>query len=269
MATAGREWFKPFARAGYAARGLVYAVIGIFALLAAFGSGENKGSRGALETLLGSPAGDFLALALILGMISYMGWRFVQAIFDTDSHGTGAKGFAVRGGLLASGLTYAVLAVYTFGLWNGSGGSGGGGGETITRFIAGIVGNRITALVLTAIFAGVGIAHIVKAVRKGYARHFVAPASAMRYIHPVARTGLAARGAVFLVLAFLFFYRGLSAGGEGGTTPGIEDALEFIQSLPAGWALLGLTGLGLLAFAVYSLLEAVWRRVNVEDADVQ
>lgn len=261
-----RQWFKPFARAGYASRGLVYAVIGLFALLAAFGSRENVGSRDALATLLGSPAGDVLPLALILGMISYMAWRFIQALFDTDGHGTGAKGLAVRGGLLASGLTYAVLALYTFGLWNGS--SGGGTGEAITTFVTGIVGSRVVALVLTAIFAGVGIAHIVKAVRRGYIRHFVAPASAMRYIHPVARAGLAARGAVFLILAFLFFYRGLSAGGDGGSTPGIEDVLEFIQSFPAGWLLLGLMGLGLLAFAAYSFLEAAWRRINIEDADV-
>jgi len=83
----------------------------------------------------------------------------------------------------------------------------------------------------------------------------------------VARTGLVARGLSFLVIAFLLFYRGLSAGEEGGATPGIEDALRFVQELPFGALLLTAMGIGLVAFALYSFLEAAWRRINVEDAD--
>ena len=260
-------WFKPFARTGYAARGLVYTVIGVFAVLAAFGSGEEMGSRGALQVLLDSPFGGVLAIALICGMISYVLWRFIQSIFDTDGHGLDFKGAAVRGGLLASGITYAILAVYTFGLWNGSNGGDSGGGGDVANMIAGFVGSRAVALVLTAVFAGAGIAHIWKAVRRGYARHFDAPPGMMKFVHPVARTGLVARGLSFLVIAFLLFYRGLSAGEEGGATPGIEDALRFVQELPFGALLLTAMGIGLVAFALYSFLEAAWRRINVEDAD--
>ena len=41
--------------------------------------------------------------------------------------------------------------------------------------------------------------------------------------------------------------------------------MEFLQGLPYGQILLGLLGVGLLSFALYSFAEAVWRRVNVED----
>ena len=50
-------------------------------------------------------------------------------------------------------------------------------------------------------------------------------------------------------------------------TPGVEDALSFVQGLPFGGILLGAMGVGLMAFALYSILEAIWRRINVEDAD--
>lgn len=261
-----RVWFKPFARLGYAARGLVYAVIGGFALFAAFGTGESIGSRDALELIISSDYGGVVTVALICGMISYALWRLIQSFFDTDRHGTDFKGLAIRAGLFASAVTYGVLALYTYGLWSGSGGSGGGGSDLATG-IAGFIGSRTVAVILTIVFAGVGIAHIVKAVKKRYARYFQAPPRAMKAIHPIARTGLIARGAVFIILAFLFFYRGLSVSEEDGGTPGVKAALEFLNGLPAGFLLIGAMGAGLICFSLYSFLEAIWRRINVEDAD--
>lgn len=262
-----RVWFKPFARAGYASRGLIYSVIGFFAVLAALDAGENKGSRDALQTMFSTRFGDIIALVLMCGLISYALWRVVQSLFDTDQHGFKPKGLAIRMGLLASAVTYATLTVYTFGFWNGSGGGGGSGNEDIPTMIAGFIGSEMVARILACIFAGVGIAHIVKAYRQTYARHFRAPPGAMRLVHPVSQIGLTARGLSFLVVAFLFFYRGLHAGEDGSTTPGVEDVLAFLQDLPGGGPLLALMGLGLITFALYSFLQAAWRHINVEDAD--
>jgi len=44
--------------------------------------------------------------------------------------------------------------------------------------------------------------------------------------------------------------------------PGLEDALNALQSLPYGTFWLGLIGLGLIAFALYSFAEAIWRRID-------
>lgn len=263
---AGKVWFKPFARLGYAARGLVYSVIGVFAIFAALGTGESVGSHEALERLMVSGFGGVVAIGLMAGMVSFALWRLIQALFDTDRHGLGLKGLAVRAGLLASAGSYLVLALYTFGLWRGSGGGESGGGNVATA-IAGVIGSQYTAIGLAIIFAGVGIAHIVKAVKKGYQRHFKVSHQVMKAVHPIARIGLTARGLVFLILAFLFLFRGVSAGEESGGTPGMEAALTFLESLPAGALLIGAMGAGLVCFALYSFLEAIWRRINVEDAD--
>lgn len=260
-----KTWIKPMARAGYAARGLIYTVIGFFAALAATGAGETLGSRDALATLLDSGAGSVLAYALIAGLAFYALWRLIQAGFDTDHHGTGAEGLAVRGGLLVSGLTYLTLAAYAWSLARGSGAGGKGGGFAET--LAGFVGSRWASALLALVLAGAGIAHIVKALREKYARYLDAGPSAMRAIHPIAKTGLVARGIVFLVVAFLFALRAWASGGGGSNeTPGLREALQFIQGLPAGGWLLAATGVGLLAFALYSFTEALYRRINVEDA---
>ena len=86
-----RHLIIPFARAGYAARGLIYLVIGIFAIGAAFWSFEKKDTKGAVLEVLQLPLGMALIIALLIGLAGYVGWRLVQAIFDTDDHGLPAR----------------------------------------------------------------------------------------------------------------------------------------------------------------------------------
>ncbi len=259
-----KDWFRPLARLGYAARGLIYLVIGFFAALAAIGSGEAMGSQEALRTLMGTTTGSILTWVLTIGLVSYALWRLIQAIFDTDDHGTGARGLAVRGGLVAAALTYGALALYTFSAARGAASSGDEGGG-IAQTLAGFVGSRWAATIIGAVLIGVAFAHFYKALKERYAPHFAAGPDKMRFIHPIAKIGLIARGTVFGVAGFML---GLAAwrGNGDNDAPGSEDALQYIESLPGGIWLLAATGLGLIAFAAYSFLEAVYRRINVEEA---
>ncbi len=260
-------WIDRLARAGYAARGLVYAIIGVFAILAAFGGGDEKDSEGALRTLLGQPFGQALVWAMIVGLAGYVIWRLVQAIFDADRHGRDAKGLAVRAALLVSAFTYTTLAIYALsllGVWSGGGGGDGGGGGAgpVASTIAGFVGARWVSLGLALIFSGVAIAHWRKAATRKYEEHFKTAEAPMALVHPVSIIGLTARGVVFAVIAVLLFSRGFASGGSA-DTPGLEAALEYVRGLPFGDWLLALLGLGLVAFAAYSAAEARWRRIEL------
>ena len=117
------EWL---ARSGYAARGIVYVIIGWLALVAAVGpGGQTTGSKGALQSMLGEPFGKVLLAIIAVGLLGYVAWRATQAIRDTDHHGTDPKGLAVRGGLAVSAVTHTLLAVFAISLIFGLGGSGG------------------------------------------------------------------------------------------------------------------------------------------------
>lgn len=262
-----KTWMKPFARAGYGSRGIVYCIIGLFAVLAAVGSQKTQGTKGALQKVLEQPFGTALLWLMVAGLIGYVIWRLIQSLLDTDDHGWDPKGLGVRIGLLASAFTYTTLAIYAGSILIGSGGSSGGGGRNpVTEFIATYVGNRWVSLILAVIFAIVAGAHIYKAVTRKYADHFDTDAAPMNIVHPISITGLIARGMVFVVITILLLYRFWSADTESGEAPGLQDALSFIQGLPFGGILLAFMGVGLLAFGAYSLAEARWRRINVEDA---
>ena len=262
---AARRWFRPVARAGYASRGVVYLVVGGFALLAAFGPAPTKDSEGALAVLLGQPFGHALVLLMIAGLVGYTLWRLVQSLADTDDHGWSAKGIAVRGGLLGSAATHAALALYAASLL-GLVGTGGEDGPSLAERIAALVGTGPFLLAVCVTFAGVGVAHALKAARRRYADHFDASERVMRFVHPVSIAGLTARGTLWGVAALLLAFRLAEAGPDEPEPPGVGDALAYLQGLPGGQWLLALAGLGLLLFAAYSISEALWRRINVEDA---
>lgn len=259
-----KTWITPIARAGYSARALVYLVIGGLALLAAAGSGKETDSEGAVRTLLGQPFGSAIVFLLAAGLAGYVAWRIAQAVFDADDHGTSPKGLVVRAVLLGSAAAYGSLALYAVSLLRAaSSGPGEGSGGAVAGFVDRMFGNGTVAFALAVVFAGLAGAHLFNAWKQKYAEKFDAPESRMRLIVPVATTGLAARGAVFAVLAVLWAYRFATVSDPSGPPPGIDDALGFIQSLPLGGLLLAATGAGLVAFAAYSFLEAVWRKITV------
>lgn len=260
------KWIEPLARFGYAARGLVYLVLGILIVAGAGVSGSGSAMREAIDTLREQPFGQIILWLMVVGLAGYVAWRLVQAAFDTDKHGTGIKGVGIRAGLFISAATYATLALYTLTLLGvlGGGGQGGGGGGA-TTWLAAIIGARWVAAMLCVAFAVAAVAHFVKAFGRKYADHMVVDADKMTIIDPVSIVGLCARGAVFAALAALTFYRFRTAGGAT-STPGLAEALSFIRGLPTGLILLTAMGIGLIAFALYSFIEARWRRINWEDA---
>jgi hypothetical protein len=109
---------------------------------------------------------------------------------------------------------------------------------------------------------GVGIAHIIKGWKASFEKYFEADEDVMRYVRPVSRFGLIARGVVFLEIAVLLAISGSTY--QAMDPPGMKEALDALQNLPAGWLLLMVMALGLIAFSAYSFSEAFWRKINMD-----
>jgi Domain of Unknown Function (DUF1206) len=89
-----------------------------------------------------------------------------------------------------------------------------------------------------------------------------AKAKAGKFLGALARFGYGARGLVYLLIAWLAV---LAALGSRGAATGSKGALRTFLSEPLGWFWLGLVALGLLSFALWSLLQAT---TNADSGDV-
>ena len=250
------------ARSGYAARGVVYVIVGWLAMLAALGGGRTTDSEGALLTILQQPFGAILLALVALGLVGYAAWRLVQAMMDPDGHGTGARGLAIRGGLLVSAVSHLLLAFFALSLifgWGTGGGGDGGTRDWTAWLLQQPFGRWLVALVGLAVI-GAGVAHMIKGCRAHFEQYLQMDRALLDKVSPVCRFGLIARGVVFLIIGgFLLVAAWRFSSGE---VVGLQGALQTLQQQPYGWILLAIVALGLFAFGVYGLIQARYRRID-------
>lgn len=259
-----RDAITLLARAGYGARGIVYLLVGGLAALAAFGQGgQTTDSRGALERIMLAPLGDVLLGIMVVGLLGFALWRGIQAIKDTDHHGIEAKGIVIRAALLISAITHTMLAFFAVSLivtlGSSSGGSGSGSKDAATWLMSQAYGRWLVAAVGVAL-VGAGVAHAIKAIKTKFDRHFNMPTQVQYWAYPICRFGLVIRGLVFVIVGAFFIMAAYQLDPD--EAGGIAEVFSALRSQTFGQTLLILVAFGLFAFGIYSLLEAVYRRID-------
>lgn len=249
-----------FARAGYAARGLVYVLVGLMALLGSLGGGSPD-SKSALQLVLSQPLGRVWLGIVAVAMVGFILWRLIQAVSNADHHPDNLKGYVVRAGLLVSAITYGGLAIFAGGhaLELGGGGSGDGS-KSWTAWLMQQPLGRVLVAIVAACILGAGIAHIVKAVTRGYHKYLSFDARAHSTLDIFCVFGLIAKGCVFLIISTFFFYAAFTV--DPAQAGSMADALTWVRQLPFGGLLYVLMGLGLGSFGLYSFVEARYRKIT-------
>lgn len=263
---AASPWVTFLARFGYAAKGFVYVVIGIFAAYAAMtGSVSTTDSRGALEEILHQPFGYYLLIAVAIGLAGYALWRFVQALKDTENKGGGIKGTTVRIGYAVIGVIYVGLAFSAVRLILGAreaqGGADSASQEWTAMLLAQPFGQWLVAAI-GAIFIAVALSHFYKAYTAKF-REKLMTRRMSRGVETFAiragRFGLAARGVVFAIIGTFLILAALHS--NAGEARGLSGALRALQQQTFGQILLGVVAFGLIAYGLYSLVLARYRRI--------
>jgi hypothetical protein len=255
------------ARLGYAARGVVYLLVGALAVLAAVGSGgDTAGSKSALAHLMDQPFGWVLVGALAFGLLFFAAWRVLEAMTDADGRGSDPKGLAVRAAHGVSGCIYLGLATSAAAMTLGYSSGGGAEGQATRdgtawlmsqpfgRWLVGGVGVAIAA-------AGIGFA--IKGLRGDVMDRLAIPARQRNWASALGRIGFAARGIVFVVIGGFLVAAAWQA--RSAAARGLGGALEALREQPYGWILLGITAAGLAAFGAFGLVQAVYRTVKAPD----
>ncbi|MGA5036955.1 DUF1206 domain-containing protein [Streptomyces capoamus] len=255
------------ARAGFAARGLIYVLVAVIALQIAFGgdSGGKQADRGgALGELAGRPFGSVMLWTVGIGLAGMALWRLSEAAFG----GPGPDGSKLshRAADLLRSVFYAFVSYSVLAYAAGDRGSGSGSSDRNTddvtakvlewpggQWILGIAGVGV-------VIAGLWIA--VRAVQRTFRKHLRThemSARTRKVVEAVGVTGGSARGVVFAAAGVFAVVAAVQH--QPGKARGMDDTLRGFRDLPAGPWLLAAVALGLAAFGVFSWCNARWRKV--------
>jgi hypothetical protein len=257
-------WVQRLARLGYAAKGVVYLIIGVIAAQAAFSPAEQvEGTEGALAAILDKPFGRVLLGIVALGLAGFVVWRAVQAIMDPEHHGGGAKRAVVRAGYALSALLYAALTLEAVRMIRGSGGQGGGTEHWTAAVMEKPFGRIAVGLAGLGILA-YGIYQLIKAFKSDdLDKRLNLEGSAVatrRRVVALARAGTAARGVVFGIIGWLVIKSALQY--DPAEAKGLQGALVTLREAAFGPYLLGLVALGLIAYGISQLVKARYRVIR-------
>ena len=257
MSAKAPAWVVPVMRAGYAARGAVYVIVGGLALSAAIYGGQAQGTTDALASLRGEPWGAALLWAIAIGLMAYMVWRLIDAAMDLECEGTDAKGLAARTGQAITGLIHGAIGVSVAATALG-GGSGSDGTQSATQKLMSMPWGPYLVMAAGIVTVGAGIYYVHKGIAEKYKADIRVTDLAQK-LEPVLKAGLVAEGIVIGIIGALIFYAGLTHNpGEAG---GVGTALTQIRSAPFGGIFMGIIAAGLVAFGIENLVEAAYRIV--------
>jgi hypothetical protein len=251
---------RALARAGLTARGILYLLIGLVAILVALGQSAREADQtGALQLLAGTPFGLFVLWLLAIGFAGYALWRLSEAAFGVTGEGYGA---GPRLKSLVRAVIYAFFAYLTFKIIAGSAGSQKKKQQDLTAQVMHHTGGQWLVGIVGAIIVIAGVALIIEGIRRKFLKYLelgrLRPRT-RRMVEWLGTIGTSARGAVFALAGALVVDAAITH--KPGKAGGIDKALLTLHKQPFGEFLLALAALGLIIFGVYGLCEARWRKV--------
>lgn len=253
------------ARAGYAARGVISCIVGALAAMAAAGDGGGTtDSKGAIRLVGDGPFGSVLLGLLALGLFGYAVWLGWQTAFDPEGQAAeGKTGRLRRVGWAVAAVIHAGLGVYAVSLLAGSASGGGDGAKGWTAKLMAQPFGGLLVVAAGVIVLGVAAAHGYRALKSKIGERLdLARLSrrAQRLVIGFGRFGLAARGVVLAIAGAFLVVAGANA--DPRQARGLGESLATIQGWSMGWLLLGLVGFGFVAYGLFQLVEARYRRID-------
>jgi hypothetical protein len=252
------------ARLGYASKAVIYAIVGLLAILTA----ANRGGRitdtsGALRVVLRQPFGRMLLIVLAIGLCGYALWRLLDAIADPDREGTTPGGLVTRIGNAIRGCIYGALGFEAFRLLRGLRGSRGDEAEMWTARILEVPFGEMAVGLAGAIVAVFGVSEIINAVRGRHDpkldmscfRANVRPA-----LRKISRFGVGVRGGLIATLGVFLVRAALTH--DPNQAAGSRESMLRLGGMVEGRWLLALIAAGVLAYAVDQVVHARCRRIR-------
>jgi uncharacterized protein DUF1206 len=255
--------FEALARIGFLARGVIYATIGVLAIQVAMHSTQKRtDQKGAMETIDHQPFGHWLLIAVAVGLGGYALWRFVQAIFGQGPEGGGDHSTMGRIIAAASGVAYAGMCALAISILLGSSSQSSSSPHKSAAGVLGWPAGQYLVGAAGIVFICVGLYQGYKGISKKFLEEDktekMGP-TARRWITVMGVIGHLARMVAFGLIGLFVLRAAIDYAPK--KAVGLDGALASLAHQTYGQFLLGVVAAGLIAFGIYSIADARYRRI--------
>jgi hypothetical protein len=255
-------WIRRFVRIGYAAKGVLYLLIGVLALRLALGDGGRlMDSSGALQTILRQPFGAALMAIIAAGILAYAGWEIVNAWTDAKRQGTTASGLIDRGLSIIKGAVYGAIGIDALRLVMGARAASSDADDYARTAMAFPLGGTFLILVGAGI-AAYGLKQLHMAWKSMFdddlnVQHLRREGGA--WVVNIGRAGIGARAVILVLVGTTLARAGFVE--QPSEADGTAEALWTVFAQPYGQWLLAAVAAGLICFGVFQMLHARYARL--------
>ncbi len=257
-----RPWVARTVRVGYAAKGVIYLLIGTlaFRLAAGLDGGRILDPVGALRVIVRQPFGVILLGIVAVGILVYSAWQLIEGVWDTRGKGGGWRGWSKRALTIIKGAAYATVGWQAARMLFGRRGS-----QNPDAMAANVMSVPLGDIFLLLVGVGVAVYGVFE-IKDAWQSRFGEDLDSRRLrreagrwaVH-LGRIGNGARGVILTTMGVAFASAAIehdpSAAGS------IADALRTLFTQPYGWAIVAATAAGLACFGLFQLLHARYARL--------
>ena len=248
-------------RAGFAARGVVYGLVGAIAIAVAVGAEKNPANAtGALASLADGSLGKVLLIAIAAGLGGYAVFRSIE-VFRGRPRTDGGEDVMTRISSGAQAIIYGGLCLSAVRLVLDAGGGGGGSEKQATSTVFDLPAGVALVFVGGAILVGVGVFQAYQSLTDGFEEDLeterMSPAI-RRLANVTGVVGHAARAVIYSLVGGFLIKAAVEHDAK--DTIGLDGALQELAQQSFGPLLLFAVAAGLFTYGAYCLIEARYHR---------
>lgn len=257
-----RGWERWTGHAGYIAEGVLYLLIGFFALTAAVGRQQPNGATGALAKVGETLPGDAVLVVLAGGLAAFVLWQLIMAIADPGHRAErrNPRRRLVRLGHLLNGVFHCVFvgeAMWSILRLSRADDERASQVKWTARMFALPSGRLLVALVGAGIVI-FGLWQFYRAMTGDRNKRVELSRARFRLaIRALGIYGLCARGTLFLLVGGYLVDAAWRH--DPRYSGGIAGALAGLKQQPYGEWLLGAVASGLLCYGLYQIIKEPYR----------
>ncbi|MFD4561225.1 DUF1206 domain-containing protein [Streptomyces sp. NPDC058469] len=259
--SAERQTLTAAGRAGFAARGVVYVLIGVLAVRIALGNGGGTADRqGALAQVAAGPFGKAMLWALVVGFGCMALWRGARAVLGRGPRRNAASRVLDGGRALFYAAVCWATAVFAVG--GGQGSSGNAQSRDWTASALKLSYGQVLVGAGGCLLIGIGAVLAVRAAMRSFLKQLDTGSMSHRTEQVVTALGVGggvARGVVFAAAGVFILVAAVHF--DPHEAKGVDATLRSFTQTPVGPWLLVAVAIGLVLFGVFSFASARWRRL--------